>query len=88
MSYRPEMTASKTIDTIQGIDDCIDRTGQAKFVSKFDLLKEYYPIPRTGRAKKISAFAVIFLLFGLKNVPATLHHHCGLTRHRDLHQLH
>ena len=60
------------------IDDCIDRIGQAKFVSKFDLLKGFWQIPLTERAKKISAFVTPnglyqykVMPFGLKNAPAT-----------------
>ncbi|OOY33769.1 hypothetical protein BOV88_13515 [Solemya velum gill symbiont] len=35
------------------IDDCIDRVGNAKFITKLDLLKGYYQIPLTDRAKKV-----------------------------------
>ena len=38
------------------IDDCIDKIGNAKFISKFDLLKGYWQVPLTDRAKEISAF--------------------------------
>ena len=41
---------------IPRIDDCIDKIGNAKFVSKFDLLKGYWQVPLTDRAKEISAF--------------------------------
>ena len=37
-------------------DDCVDRVGSAKFVSKFDLLKGYWQVPLTARAKELSAF--------------------------------
>ena len=63
---------------IPRIDDCIDRIGNAKYVSKFDLLKGYWQVPLTERAKEISAFCTPFSLyqyrvmaFGLKNAPAT-----------------
>ncbi|XP_072051590.1 uncharacterized protein [Amphiura filiformis] len=63
---------------IPRIDDCIDRVGNAKYVSKFDLLKRYWQVPLTDRAKEISAFCTPFSLyqyrvmpFGLKNAPAT-----------------
>ena len=39
------------------IEDCIDKVGNAKFVSKFDLLKGFWQVPLTSRAKEISAFA-------------------------------
>ena len=63
---------------IPRISDCIDRIGKAKYVSKFDMLKGYYQIPLTQRAKEISAFVTPSGLyqynvtpFGMKNVPAT-----------------
>ncbi|KAL7851811.1 hypothetical protein SRHO_G00175960 [Serrasalmus rhombeus] len=37
-------------------DDCVDRVGSATFVSKFDLLKGYWQVPLTARAKELSAF--------------------------------
>ena len=36
-------------------DDCIDKIGQSKFVSKFDLLKGFWQIPLNEKAKEISA---------------------------------
>ena len=63
---------------IPRIDDCIDRIGHSRFVSKFDLLKGYWQIPLTERAKQISAMVTPVGLyqykvmpFGLKNAPAT-----------------
>ena len=60
------------------IDDCIDQIGRAVFVSKVDLLKGYWQVPLTERAKQISAFTTpdgLFvynvLPFGLKNAPPT-----------------
>ena len=41
---------------IPRIDDCIDKIDNAKFVSKFDLLKGYRQVPLTDRAKEISVF--------------------------------
>ena len=56
-------------------DDCIDRVGHAKYVSK---LERYYQIPLTERAKCVLAFVTPSGLchyrvmpFGLKNAPAT-----------------
>ena len=58
--------------------DGIDKIGQSKFVSKFDLLKGFWQIPLTEKAKEISAFVTpdgLFeykvMLFGMKNSPAT-----------------
>ena len=63
---------------IPRIDDCIDKIGHAKFVSKYDMLKGYWGVPLTDRAKEISAFATAdglfqykVMAFGLKNAGAT-----------------
>ena len=63
---------------IPRVDDCIDRIGHAKYVSKFDLLKGYWQVPLTKRAQELSAFVTpdgLFqyrvMPFGLKNAPAT-----------------
>ena len=60
------------------MEDCIDRVGNSAFVSKIDLLKGYWQVPMTDRAKEISAFATpdgLFqckvMPFGMKNSPAT-----------------
>ncbi len=60
------------------IEDCINQVGNAKFVSKFDLLKGYWQVPLTERAQEISAFIVpsgLFsykvVSFGLRKAPAT-----------------
>ena len=41
---------------IPRVDDCIDRIGNAKHVTKSDLLKGFWQVPLTDRAKEISAF--------------------------------
>ena len=41
---------------IPRIADCIDQIGNAKFVSTFDMLKGYWQVPLTQRAREISAF--------------------------------
>ena len=63
---------------IPRIDDCIDKIGNAKFVSKFDLLKGYWQVPLTDRAKEISSFCTpdapykyCVMPFDMKNAPAT-----------------
>ena len=63
---------------IPRIDDCIDKIGHAKFVSKLDLLKGFWQVPLTEWAKKLSAFVTPKSLyqykvmpFGKKNAPAT-----------------
>ena len=63
---------------IPRITDCIDQIGNAKFVSTFDMLKGYWQVPLTQRAREISAFVTPSGLyqykvmpFGMKNAPAT-----------------
>ena len=63
---------------IPRIADCIDQIGNAKFVSTFDMLKGYWQVPLTQRAREISAFVTSSSLyqykvmpFGMKNAPAT-----------------
>ena len=77
--YRKVNSVTKT-DTfpIPRIDDCIDNIGHAKYVTKFDLLKGFWQIPLTDRAKEISAFVTPdglyqykVMPFGMKNSPAT-----------------
>ena len=60
------------------IADCIDQIGNAKFVSTFHMLKGYWQVPLTQRAREISAFVTPSGLyqykvmpFGMKNAPAT-----------------
>ena len=63
---------------IPRIADCIDQIGNTKFVSTFDMLKGYWQVPLTQRAREISAFVTPSGLyqykvmpFGMKNAPAT-----------------
>ena len=63
---------------IPRIDDCIDKIGKARYITKFDLLKGYWAVPLTERAKEISAFVTPdglyqykVMPFGMKNAPAT-----------------
>lgn len=60
------------------MEDCVDRVGAAKFVTKLDLLKGYWQVPLTSRAAEISAFVTPdnfmqyrVMPFGLRNAPAT-----------------
>lgn len=71
------LTKSDTFP-IPRIDDCIDRVGNAKYATKFDLLKGFWQVPLTDRAKEVSAFVTPSGLyqykvmpFGMKNSPAT-----------------
>ena len=51
------------------LNDCIDNIGQAKYVTKFDFLKEFWQIPLTERAKEISAFIAPDGLYQYKVMP-------------------
>ena len=72
---------SKTIKDsypLPRLDDIIDSIGKAKYVTKLDLLKGYYQVELTERAKTISAFITPFGLFqyevmpfGMTNAPST-----------------
>lgn len=60
------------------IKDCMDQVGTAKYLSKFDLLKGYWQVPLTERAREITAFntpdavySYNVMSFGLRNTPAT-----------------
>ena len=56
--YRKVNNVTKT-DTfpIPRRADCINQVGKAKYVTKFGLLKGFWQVPLTERAKGISAFA-------------------------------
>ena len=63
---------------IPRIEDCIDRVGRAKYVTKIDLLKGYWQVPLSDRAKEIAAFVTpdgiyqpTMMSFGLRNAPAS-----------------
>ena len=56
----------------------IVKIGNSKYITKFDLLKGFWQIPLTERAKEISAFVTPdglyhykVMPFGMKNSPAT-----------------
>lgn len=77
--YRKVNAVSKTdAFPIPRVDDCIDKVGKAKFLTKIDLLKGYWCVPLTDRGREISAFVTPsglyeynVLPFGMKNAPAT-----------------
>lgn len=59
-------------------EDGVDEVESAMFVSKFDLLKGYWQVPLSERARKIAAFTTptglysyTVMPFGLKNAPAS-----------------
>ena len=60
------------------VEDCIDQVGNAQYISKFDLLKGYWQVGLTPRARMASAFVTkrgLFeckvMPFGMKNAAAT-----------------
>ena len=70
------VTKSNTFP-IPCMDDCIDRIGNAKYVTNFDLLKGFWQVPLTDCAKEVSAFVMPnglyqykVMPFGKKNSPA------------------
>ena len=63
---------------IPRIEDLVDQVGDAKFVTKIDLLKGYWQVPLTERAQEISSFCTpdgLFryqvMPFGMKNSGST-----------------
>ena len=68
--YRKVNSVTKTDSfPVRRMDDCIDNIGQAKYVTKFDLLKGFRQIPLTDRAKEISAFVTPDGLYQYKVMP-------------------
>ncbi|KAI2645271.1 Retrovirus-related Pol polyprotein [Labeo rohita] len=60
------------------VKDCVDQVGTAKFVTKIDLLKGYWQVPLTPRAREVTSFitssglySYSVMSFGLRNAPAT-----------------
>ena len=48
---------------IARIEDCIDKIGNANYITKFDILQGFWQIPLTERAKEKSAFVTSDGLF-------------------------
>ena len=79
LDYRKVNAITKTDSyPLPRVDDCVDRIGNAQFISKFDLLKGYWQVPLTERAKEISAFITHnglyqcnVMPFGMKNTAST-----------------
>ncbi|XP_076041857.1 uncharacterized protein LOC143025739 [Oratosquilla oratoria] len=60
------------------IEECIDKVGGSRFISKLDLLRGYWQVPLTPRAQSISCFTALgrtyqcnVMPFGMTNAPAT-----------------
>ena len=77
--YRKVNSVTKTDSfPIPRMEDCVDRVGGAKYVSKFDLMKGFWQVPLTSRAVEVSAFVTPdglysykVMPFGMKNSGAT-----------------
>ena len=59
------------------VEVCIDKIGNAKFISKWDLLKGYWQVPLAENSKQYTAFVTPdnlyqckVMAFGLKNAPS------------------
>lgn len=79
MDYRKVNSSTKKDSfPLPRLEDCVDRVGSAKYVTKLDLLKGYWQVLLTPRASEISAFVTpdnflqySVLAFGMQNAPAT-----------------
>ena len=68
--YRKVNFVTKTDSfLIPRIDDCIDKVGNSKYITEFDLLKGFWQVPLTDRAKEVSAFATPNGLYQYKVMP-------------------
>ena len=68
--YRKVNSVTKTDSfPIPRIDDCVDKVGNSKYVTKFDLLKGFWQVPLTDRANEVSAFATPNGLYQYKVMP-------------------
>lgn len=59
------------------MEDCVDQVGSARYISKLDLLKGYWQVPLSKRAREISPFITpsglftyTVMSFGLRYAPA------------------
>ena len=65
--YRKVNNVSKTDNfPIPRMDDCIDKIGNSKYITKFDRLKEFLLIPLTERAKEISFLLMLMNYITIK----------------------
>lgn len=60
------------------IEDCFDKVGSSRYVTKLNLLKGYWQVLLTPFASEISAFVTpdafiqyMVMAFGMQNAPAT-----------------
>ena len=76
--FRKVNNMTKPCHPLPRMEDCVDRVGSALYVTKLHLLKGYWQVPLTDRAKEISAFITPdgffqynVMAFGMRNAPAT-----------------
>ena len=76
--YRVNSVTKPDSFPIPRLLDCIDKIGNAKYISVFDCLKGYWQLPSTDRAREVSAFCTPrglwqykVALFGMRNCGAT-----------------
>lgn len=79
IGYR-RVNAITTTDTypLPRLEDCVDRIGSSRYITKLDLKQGFWQVPLTERAKDISCFVVDgqtykchVMPYGMKNAPAT-----------------
>ena len=79
IDYRTLNKVSKTDSyPLPRVDECIDTVANAKYITKLDLLKGFWQVPLTSRAKELSCFVTLgktykctVMPFGMKNASAT-----------------
>ncbi|MDJ0933722.1 RNase H-like domain-containing protein [Breoghania sp.] len=54
---------------IPRLEECIDSVGRSKYVTRIDLLKGYWQVPMTDRAKEVSSFVTQDSLFSCRVMP-------------------
>ena len=75
--YRKVNNLTKTNTfPVPPMDECIDKVGKARYVTKFDLPKGFWQVQLTDRAKEISAFVTPDGLFQYKFSASNQQSHC------------
>ncbi len=70
MDYRkPNNVTKANAFPIPHLEDCINKVGQAKYVTKVDLLRDYFQVPLTEHVSEISAFFTHNDLYRFKVLP-------------------
>ena len=68
--YRKVNAVTKTdAYHVPRVDDCVDKVGKAKFLTKINLLKGYWCVPLTDRGREISAFVTPSGLYESNDLP-------------------